>query len=219
MNYVIIVMDSVSYEQWIKAKHPNIDKIGVTKEAYSYATWTQPSLYCMAKGFFPCPLDEKYRRPIQTTLDGKYPLREALKDHTFYLFSDQPNIHFIPGFKEMFDEVRYYKEKEASKQMVNDFLNSNLKRPFFAFFFFLKTHWPYLGYRNFDETGKAMQRKAIEELDNTVKPLLELKDTYFIITSDHGELFLPVGRGHDPRPEKCGPNPKLLRVFLVEGKR
>jgi len=221
-NYMVIILDSVGYEQFIKAEHKNIDKIGKAKLAYSHATWTQPALLCFMKGFFPMPKERGYERPIKTPVEI-INLKDFLKGYYFYCFSTNPNIYLVPGFNEMFDSIVYENKSEnfleCDRRLIIKLITEmdNFRKPFFCYVHLISTHWPFLGYREWDEKGMEMQRKAIEELDRLLSPVFEkLKgsNTHVLITADHAEIFGKEIRGHDPR--NCV-HPKLLEVFLVEG--
>ena len=42
-NLVFIVMDSCRHDSFVRAKTPNMDRIGLGEKRYSYASWTSPS--------------------------------------------------------------------------------------------------------------------------------------------------------------------------------
>jgi arylsulfatase A-like enzyme len=54
MNHIVfIVMDSCRHDTFMRAKTPNIDRIGSAEKRYSYASWTAPSHYAFTMGMLP----------------------------------------------------------------------------------------------------------------------------------------------------------------------
>ncbi len=49
----MIVLDSCRYDSLIRAKTPNLDKIGPTQRRWSYASWTVPSHHAFLMGLVP----------------------------------------------------------------------------------------------------------------------------------------------------------------------
>lgn len=225
-NYLVLVMDSVGYEQWCSSNHPNIDKLGATVKAYSYGTWTTPSLVCMAKGLFPAPRDLTYKRPFPTTLDMPS-LKRLLPHHSFVCYTAHPGLHLIPGFLDVFGHRMLFHHQTSAGEMIESLLKllAGLHQPWLVFVLFLETHYPYMGKVPLGQGGKATQRakgaqrEAIEYLDQQLGRLFDaIKSAHVLVTADHGEMFGEDGSyGHDPRPECALIHPKLLEVFLVEG--
>ncbi len=52
-NIVFIIFDSCRYDAFVKARTPNIDRIGNTECRLSYASWTSPSHYTYLMGMIP----------------------------------------------------------------------------------------------------------------------------------------------------------------------
>ena len=52
-NIVFIVFDSCRWDAYKAAHTPNLDRIGLAEQRYSYASWTSPSHYTFLMGMVP----------------------------------------------------------------------------------------------------------------------------------------------------------------------
>jgi arylsulfatase A-like enzyme len=52
-NLIFIVLDSCRYDSLVRARTPNMDRLGPTGERWSYASWTAPSHYAFLMGLLP----------------------------------------------------------------------------------------------------------------------------------------------------------------------
>jgi len=52
-NIVLIVFDSCRWDAYKAARTPNLDRIGLAEQRYSYASWTSPSHYTFLMGMVP----------------------------------------------------------------------------------------------------------------------------------------------------------------------
>jgi hypothetical protein len=52
-NLVIVILDSLRYDSWIKAEPPALAQLGPVERRWSYATWTAPSHYNLLMGLLP----------------------------------------------------------------------------------------------------------------------------------------------------------------------
>ncbi len=52
-DYVLIILDSLRYDTFMKAKSEVITKLGPVEKRYTYATWTAPSHYNLLMGLVP----------------------------------------------------------------------------------------------------------------------------------------------------------------------
>lgn len=230
-NLVIIVMDSVRYDQFDKADTPNIDKLFIYKnKAYSSASWTLPSMKAILHGMFPQGRRQQDRifpnfRPWQK------PMPNILKKRGYYTYAYSANPLFCKGSmgEMIFDKFWYDSERNlegSGERLVEHFLNdikNIIKEPFFAIFLFIESHAPfkYLG-RNYSKklTKKELQREGIIHLDKLFKQIYDVLpiNTEVYITADHGELFRDDEygyEGHNPQSGAVGFS-KLFEVFAVK---
>ena len=52
-NLVYIVMDSCRFDSFVRARTPNIDRLGQVERRYSFASWTSPSHFTLLMGQVP----------------------------------------------------------------------------------------------------------------------------------------------------------------------
>ena len=54
-NYVLLILDSCRFDAVVKARTPNLERLGELQRRYAYATWTAPSHYNLLMGLLPHP--------------------------------------------------------------------------------------------------------------------------------------------------------------------
>ena len=52
-NLVYIILDSCRFDSLVRAKTPNMDRIGTAESRYSFASWTAPSHFSLLMGQVP----------------------------------------------------------------------------------------------------------------------------------------------------------------------
>ena len=52
-NLVIVILDSLRYDSWVKAEPSTLAQLGPVERRWSYATWTAPSHYNLLMGLLP----------------------------------------------------------------------------------------------------------------------------------------------------------------------
>jgi hypothetical protein len=263
-------MDSCRYDSFVKAKTPNIDRLGQAEKRFSYASWTAPSHYAFTMGMMPhlSPTDvvasEVYKEEFVQWRD-----RTGLPDIAFKTFLPElslPRVLSKLGYRTVakvsmpvlnrytlisqhFDEYELMPNHNDFSGMV-DAMEFPEDEPHYYFLNLGETHYPYMlsgedlphisgvhgvlkGIDRDDATRAAtagvmeaftperfamlhqQQSVCVEYIDNLIGKLMEMapRNTHFIVTADHGELFGEDGYfGHGPiMHEKC------FEVPFVEG--
>jgi len=228
-NLVIIVMDSVRYDQFEKAETPNIDELSIYKnKAYSSASWTLPSMKAILYGMLPQGRKQQ-DRIFPDFQPWQRPMPNVLKKRGYYTYAYSGNPLFCEiSMGEMaFDKFWYdndWKLEGSGERMVVEFSKDigNIKEPFLTIFLFIETHSPfkYIGKKEKGRTLKEQQRDAITYVDKLVKKIYDILpvNTEIYVTADHGELFKSDGynrSGHNPRIGSAG-FVELFEVFAVK---
>jgi hypothetical protein len=229
MRQLVIVFDSVRYDQFLWTDAPNLKSLGGVHKAYSHGRWTRPSMVSLLSGYLPhCPEIRSPWEPSWAYLNyGEEPR---------YFFNTSPWCQHLFPLKGT--EVIYDPPRQA-KVIVEDLIETSFET---AIVLFSETHMHYwfgeeteedkeLNKRVWDfnhkptyspaedfdipVTMKLKQRRAIKYLDEQLKPLLDCFKGKVYFTSDHGELFGEYHRiGHDPSfPYHI----KLFEVPLIVG--
>lgn len=204
MNYLVILLDSVRYDNFVEAETPNIDSLGQPRKVYSAGCWTIPSLVNLlitgahiGSGPF---LPHNPPSWIPSLLQKK-------GYHCVFLHANPwvtAHKHvFSRGFHELID----FKESKSIKQMVKHALEVT-EKPFFMLMLVMDTHYVkpegFLG---------GSQVRAIEHVDSELGQLFNrLENTRVIVTSDHGDSK----QGHNPIKLKDF-DIKLFEVPIVVG--
>ncbi|MFB0543792.1 MAG: sulfatase-like hydrolase/transferase [Candidatus Bathyarchaeia archaeon] len=209
MRELVIVFDSVRYDLFMEADAPNLKSLGKVHRAYSHGSWTRPSMSSILSGYLPsCPEVENPWEPQWIMLKFVGGGRRVFYNSNAWMHKTHP----LEGVE------RYYPVPYSAQSIVEDALEE-VEDLSLAVLFFMETHTPY-SVREEDTTELLRriwkynvggedphlasemwnrQKKAVEYLDNLIKPLLDLEDTRIVFTSDHGELFGEHHRlGHDP---------------------
>ena len=225
MRELVIVFDSVRYDLFMEANAPNLKSLGKVHRAYSHGSWTRPSMSSLLSGYLPsCPEVKNPWEPQWIMLKFVEGGRRVFYNSNAWMH----NVHPLDGVE------RYYPDPYSAQSMVGDVLEE-VEGLSLAVFLFMETHIAY-SYRE-EDTSEIFrrvwrynqgeedpllvsemwnrQKKAVDYLDNLIKPLLDLEDTRIVFTSDHGELFGEHHRlGHDPTLPF---DVKLFEVPLIVG--
>jgi len=240
-NEAIVLFDSTGYIETVKAKTPNINKLGKIQKAYSSSYYTPPSVHAMLRGNFPQPEGRCWwpmGRYSNVGEHGFTPVKLGNLGYHTYLISNNiliDDTHYVG--KDCIAHTDYFKnyicdwdDGMSSRKLINKFLNQ-LEEPFYAFFIFVETHTPYLNQKGAMRRSNKGQIKAIEYLDGSLGILMnglkskKLKHkTRVIMSADHAEAWDSslVSHGHNPTNYhkflKMGLLRRLLTVPLVVGK-
>lgn len=231
-NEIVLVMDSVGWEEFKDANTPNLDKFN-PRRAFSFCMYTTPSVNSMLRGSMPVTIERKYARKRYyegycKSENAIIPLSLASRGYKTYLVSGNLLISkkLMKWKNEVVGGSSWFKYGKTSigntpytTEKLIDWFIKNYKEPFYSFMIFIDTHIPYMCKDN----NRVTQLKAIEHLDKMFKKLYDNvpKGTRIIVTADHsdcwykGKLF-----GHNPKRYssliKQGLLYKLLEVFIVE---
>lgn len=207
-NRLLIVLDSVGYDQYLKAYTPNMDAVGAVHLAWSHGQWTRPSMAAIFTGLLPlCSISDCPHRKLQCF--HVIPSLFTVKEREGY------NVKVYTGNALIWDLVpkRFLKQYDGNNYLplvLEDV--DTLGEPFYVIVHLLETHMPYTTEEEHGALGaEERQRKAIEYVDRKIKPLLGRGEV--IITSDHGEYFGNNHYGHTL--DAVGFQPELFKVPLI----
>jgi len=224
MRELVIVFDSVRYDQMVEADAPNLKSVGKMNKAYSHGRWTRPGMTSLLSGYLPwCPEVKNPWEPSWAYLNfGEEPR---------YFFNTSPWCLHLSPIKGT--EIPYDPARQA-KNIVEDIIKTDFGT---AVVLLSETHinywceeedkeaisfknraWKYnKGLPDPDLPGEAKLRqiKAIEYLDTLMGKILDSFTGKVYYTSDHGELLGEDHRiGHDP---SFVFHEKLFEVPLIVG--
>lgn len=213
-------MDSVRYDQFVKADTPSIDELSeYLEKAYSSSSYTLSSMKSIVHGILPNNRTEDF---FSDCKDWTKTLPEQYGGYKAYAYSGNPLFHPICFGDSGFDKFFFGSLSSDGKELLDKFKKDSPNEPFLAYFLFVDTHHPYNGETAPSEDGaKNSQQKAISYLDKLFKELYDFvpENTHFYLTSDHGELFGEHNKyGHDPRAESggCLAYKELFEIFISE---
>ena len=113
-NVVFIVFDSCRWDAYQAANTPNLDRIGVAEQRYSYASWTSPSHYTFLMGMVP-HLSPKgvFASNVYREEFSQWSQRLNIQDVEFGAFVPQLSLpHFLKA-------QGYYCEGQVSLPVLN----------------------------------------------------------------------------------------------------
>eukprot|EP00611_Tribonema_gayanum_P015688 TRINITY_DN2757_c0_g1_i4.p3 TRINITY_DN2757_c0_g1~~TRINITY_DN2757_c0_g1_i4.p3 ORF type:complete len:273 (-),score=55.88 TRINITY_DN2757_c0_g1_i4:1035-1853(-) len=119
-NLVFIVMDSCRYDSYLRAKRPNMDRIGEGQKRYSFASWTSPSHYTYLMGMIPHTspqgvfASEVYKKDFSLWVD-----RIGIKDLSFKSFVPHLSLPY------MLQQNGYRTSAKVSLPVLNPFSHLN----------------------------------------------------------------------------------------------
>lgn len=272
-HLVYVIMDSCRYDSYVRAKTPNMDRIGKGEKRYSFASWTSPSHFTFLMGQTPhvSPrgvfATEVYKKEFAMWIERlgipdlsfkafipELSLPKVLKDRGYVNIArvSMPVLNVYAGLNRSFDDYRLMDDHNDFAGIVKE-VDFSGPDPRFYFFNLGETHYPYMledadlprisgvhgVVKGLDDVlarscdtpspepeffpKQAMQAlhaqqvRCVEYIDTLLGELIDRcpPNTYFIVTSDHGELFGEGNYfGHGPvMHEKC------FEVPFVEGVR
>lgn len=239
-NILFICLDSCRYDTFKKAETPNTDKIGRTKKAYSYASWTIPSIIGYMMGYPPMDNGGGSLFPPHDVQSMKFApqyYRDELGYKTIWASSNafitqydkMTNCSLSNNFNYFLSYLRrpLKKTHEIMKDLAE--LVKETEKPVFMMTLLMCTHKPYHDEENIWKpdlhninSNFNNQVKSIEYADRSIKPLIQSfkdkdNDTQVTITSDHGEQWGPYVVGHNPSNRVCF-DTKLFEIPYIRGK-
>jgi len=226
INEFLLVVDTMGWKEFKKAKTPNMDKLGKAEVAVSPSFYTTPSVYCMMHGLIPQPLNRtfwpygRYCRAENSNIPETYEkhgyntyllsANPVLRNEVFE--TDQEVLAYTPYF--MYSNDKCY-DSLSSERLFNWFLK-NKKSPFWCLCNVIEAHTPFLGV----DKKSSTQIKAIEYVDKKIGMIVEgLHDpkykTRIIIVGDHSEAWIGAGKSSE---KNLGHNPRWLSNYFRKKK-
>ena len=227
-NEILFVLDSVGYQEFVKAKTPNFDRLGVTHKAYSPSFYTIPSVQAFLRGAISQPTDRCYWPYGRYSTVGEHnilPMSLSDKGYNTFMVSnnilindvnevDNCYVSYCPYFD---NYIVDWKNPKSSRKLVKRFLN-DYEEPFYSFQIYIEGHTPYLNAKGNLRRSNKGQILAIEYLDKTFGILLDgIKKrnnkykTRIIVTADHSESWDKNNKSHK------GHNPTRYHEFMKDG--
>lgn len=198
-NTLFVVMDSVRYDQFLEAETPHLDSLGETRKVYSPSCWTIPSM--ISYFIIPSPIGKV--RILPNRMPEWAPTFFKKKGYHTSLLTENLWVKLYQRFFADFDAFLYFDFNRASTdKMIECATKIVVNQPrFFIVLHTMITHYPYKA---------ENQIEKIELLDQKIGRFLTSipKNTWIIITSDHGECLGERGDLHH--------NPAQIRNFHRE---
>jgi hypothetical protein len=234
-NEIIVVMDSVGWDTLKLAidDMPFLSSLNPQK-AYSFGTFTFPSMAAIVNGFVPKPNDKD---PPMKHISLHLPVTDYFKSEGGYNFCISGNpLWSIFNAAHWFDDFFYVsypgpdahddgprfrieQTRDSLKKYRQIIKPDQAKKPIFGVILLMETHHHNVspGVNHYDVTSK----KILPSMDGFLKLFYDHAppDTRVIFTSDHGDLHPELhGRiGHDPRGSMTrDERGYLLEVFYAE---
>lgn len=163
-DLIYIIMDSCRFDSYQRAKTPNMDRIGLGDQRFSYASWTAPSHHSIFMGQVahqsPTKVlaSEVYKKEYAKWVDRldvpglafksfvpELSLSKVLQKHGYRTSGrvSMPVLNPMTGFGRYFDDYKLMKDHNDFAGMVEEIAFSATQ----ASYFFLnlgETHYPYM---------------------------------------------------------------------------
>jgi len=163
-HLVLIVMDSCRYDSFLRARTPNLDRLGATHRRFSYASWTAPSHSVLLMGIMPHAspagtfASEVYKHEF-----GHWMRRLGVERMSFATFVPHlslpkvlrelgyttvgrvslPVLNQHTAYSSYFDDYRLMDDHNDFAGMVEE-ATFPVERSMFYFFNLGETHYPYM---------------------------------------------------------------------------
>ncbi|WP_126975429.1 sulfatase-like hydrolase/transferase [Frigidibacter oleivorans] len=163
-DLIYIIMDSCRYDSYVRAKTPNMDRIAIAEQRFSYASWTAPSHHSIFMGQVahnsPTKIlaSEVYKKEF-----AKWVHRIDVPDLSFKSFIPElslskmlqkigyrttgrvsmPVLNPLTGFSRFFDDYKLMKDHNDFKGMVDE-VSFSADQPSYYFMNLGETHYPYM---------------------------------------------------------------------------
>jgi arylsulfatase A-like enzyme len=163
-NLVYIVMDSCRYDSFVRARTPNIDRIGQVERRFSFASWTSPSHFTLLMGQVPHTsprrvfASEVYKTQFAQWVDRigvpnlsfktfvpELCLPAVLKSHGYRSIArvSMPVLNPYAGLTRGFDDYKMMSNHNDFAGMVQEIEFHRGERRFY-FLNLGETHYPYM---------------------------------------------------------------------------
>lgn len=189
MKTIMICIECLEYSFLMECNAPNIKSLD-PHPAKSYGRTTRAAVAALLGGILPtCLIPDCPHNKINIT--NPFFLTDLSRKTNIFLY--MPNGWFMEFLKpfiqpQLWEKLMHYNRYGFnSKSMIEDFLQKNPGN-YFAYFHIMETHPPFFSGTAPTPKGEeftATRRRAVEYVDEIIKPLIDL-DCNLIITSDHG---------------------------------
>ena len=163
-DLIYIVMDSCRFDSYREAKTPNMDKLGIGEQRYSFASWTSPSHTTLLMGQVPHEspkavfASEIYKNEFKKWVDRTgvadlsfksfvpdLCLPKVLKDNGYRTTAkvSMPVLNPFAGFNRSFDDYELMPNHNDFAGMV-EMAEFSSFQPNFYFYNLGETHYPYM---------------------------------------------------------------------------
>lgn len=163
-NLVIMVLDSCRFDSYVRAKTPNLDRIGIAEQRWAYASWTAPSHYTFFMGLVPHKAPQNvYASDVYKQDFGSWSERLDIPDLNFGSFLPQlslakmlkgvgyhcigrvsmPVLNSYTLVSKYFDDYKLMSNHFDFQGMVDD-IEFSKDQPTLCFLNIGETHYPYM---------------------------------------------------------------------------
>lgn len=163
-NLIFIVMDSCRYDSYVRAKRPNMDRLGAGSKRYSFASWTSPSHYTYLMGMIPHEspqgvfASEVYKKDFSKWVDRlgvaglsfksfvpQLSLPHVLQEHGYRTSAkvSLPVLNPLSHLNRHFDDYKLMPNHNDFAGMVKE-IEFDESEPQFYFLNLGETHYPYM---------------------------------------------------------------------------
>lgn len=220
INYLLVILDSVGYDVFVKAKANNLKRTTV-KAVHSPACWTLPSLVSYLWSY--PPIGEQ--RLFDWDPPKWAPEEFQNRGYLTAFFSGNPFVSmYMEGLRRKFNVFCDLGKKNCINEMIEKCLDF-AKPPFFHVLHVMETHVPYYDgsteypkIYSYDpevlakvDVEKAVQQqiRSVEYVDKKLGKLFDMlpKPLAVIVTADHGEIH-----PHGHAPNKISFSEKVFEI-------
>lgn len=163
-NLVYLIMDSCRFDSYQRAKTPNMDKIGIGEQRWSYASWTAPSHHSIFMGQVahksPSHIlaSEVYKQEFALWVDRldtpdlsfksfvpELSLAKVLQNLGYWTVGQvsMPVLNPMTGMNRYFDEYRLMQDHNDFAGMLDE-IEFTDSQPSYYFCNLGETHYPYM---------------------------------------------------------------------------
>lgn len=163
-NLVYLIMDSCRFDSYQRAKTPNMDKIGIGEQRWSYASWTAPSHHSIFMGQVahksPSHIlaSEVYKQEFALWVDRldtpdlsfksfvpELSLAKVLQNLGYWTVGQvsMPVLNPMTGMNRYFDEYRLMQDHNDFAGMLDEIEFTDSQRSYY-FCNLGETHYPYM---------------------------------------------------------------------------
>lgn len=163
-NLVYLIMDSCRFDSYQRAKTPNMDRIGIGEQLWSYASWTAPSHHSIFMGQVahksPSHIlaSEVYKQEFALWVDQldtpdlsfksfvpELSLAKVLQNLGYWTVGQvsMPVLNPVTGMNRYFDEYRLMQDHNDFAGMLDE-IEFTDSQPSYYFCNLGETHYPYM---------------------------------------------------------------------------